>query len=111
MLAELEIGSELRFVFAKTRKDGAPKFRLMQRLERQALEVLAKLFAELGTLESELNCGLQHAEFVSGVEALAFEGVAEYLLFLQQSLDAVRQLDFATCAGSRLLKQFEDARG
>src|SRR6202042_220433 len=79
-------------------------------LKRQALKVVAELCAEVAALEGEFDCSLQHAEFVAGIEAFAFEGVAEDLLLFQESLDAVGELDFATGSGFGLLEQREDAR-
>src|SRR5208283_2814849 len=59
-------------------------------LERQPLQVLAELRSEVGALEREFNCSLQHPELVSGVVAFALKRVAEDLFLFEQCFDAIR---------------------
>src|SRR5580693_3139022 len=80
-------------------------------LKRQALQKCSKLLRKLRPLEREFHRGLEHAEFVARVEALAFKRVAEDFFFLEQGLDPIRELNLAHRARLRVLKQREDTRG
>ena len=56
------------------------------------LKILTETGAEIGTLEREVDRGFQHARLVAGIVAFAFESVAEDLFAIEQTLDAVGQL-------------------
>src|SRR6185369_16808069 len=83
----------------RSRRSVATSSGKRDRLERESLQIFAKLRAEVVALECEFDCGLQHAEFVARIVTLAFECEAKYFFFFEQSLDAVGELDLATGAG------------
>src|ERR1035438_5130324 len=69
----------------------------------QPLQVLAKLRSKVGPLQRKLHRRLQHPKLVARIEPLALKGVTEDLLFLDQRLDTVGQLNLAASAGIGLL--------
>src|SRR5258706_6661345 len=76
----------------------------------QRLQILAKLRAQSRALQGKLHRGLQEAELVAGVVALAFEDVAVDLLARQEHADGVGDLQFAADAERRVLQAIEDCR-
>src|SRR5579864_1602707 len=66
----------------------------------QALQVRAKLVAEIVATQGKLDRGLQEAELVAGVVARAFEHIPVNGPVAQQVFQGIGELDFA--AASRL---------
>ena len=77
----------------------------------QPLQIVAKFWPEVRSLEGEFDCGLQHSEFVAGIESPALKRIAKYLLLFEKCLDTVSELDLSASAWRRLLKKLKDSRG
>jgi hypothetical protein len=90
-----------------SRKRGCSAF---LKLDGEGLEPVTKVCAEFLVLEAQLDGGAKEALLVTGIMTLAFVAEAVDLFVLQQRLDAVGKLKFATCAGCDRLEHLEDTR-
>src|SRR5207248_10768441 len=80
-------------------------------LKREGLEPAAEGGAEVVAFEGKLYGGAEETLLIAGIVALAFVLEAVDLFVLEQSFDAVGELEFAACAGSDGFEHLEDARG
>src|SRR5271157_6410238 len=89
-----------------------PVYRLLPTVycssQLQRLQVLSKLTAQVGALQRHLHRGLEEAELVARVVALALKNVSINRLFQQQSPQGVGQLDLPSGAGLRRRQLGED---
>src|SRR5277367_5420755 len=77
-------------------------------LQLQALQILPQRAAEIGALQSELDCGFEETQLITRVVALSFEYVAVHFFFLQQSAHTVGELQFAADAGLGFRQGFKN---
>ena len=67
--------------------------------------------AEVVALEGEFDGGLEEAELVAGVVALAFVVEAVDLLVLEEGFDGVGELEFAAGAGGDVFRSSRRCAG
>src|ERR1700722_2985915 len=86
-----------------------PSFGAAVFLQRKVFEPVAEGRPEVVPFEGELDGGVEEALLVAGVVALAFVVEAVDLFVLEQSFDAVSELEFAAGTWRNGLEHFEDA--
>ena len=78
--------------------------------EIQALQILPQRPAQIGALQRKFHRSFKEPQLVAGVVALAFKNVAVDFFFLQQLLQPVGKLQFATGAGLDVREGFKNCR-
>ena len=82
----------------------------MKRLlsERYRFQIVAERAAEVMPVEGQFHRCFQEAEFISGVESLAFKFEAVNRTVPQHVFQSIRELNFSAAAGFNRLDTLED---